>query len=138
MNGEDMLINQNLKLNDIAEGLSEILSVKLSEIFVYEESAELTEQTVSDNILILCNVIKVEGDFLQLLKIDGVNSYSPVINKFKLANGFCNKYKCECLIDSGSENPFSFILVKGAGNYQSIYLSSEFLNEDKYVIDHRF
>lgn len=137
MNGEDMLINQNLKLNDIAEGLSEILSVKLSEIFVYEESAELTEQTVSDNILILCQVIKVEGYFLQLLKIDGIHS-SPAINKYKLANGFCNKYKCECLIDSGSENPFSFILVKGAGNYQTIYLSPEFINEDKYVIDHRF
>lgn len=125
----DILISRKLKFNKIAEGISQMFSLNSSEIIVVNQ---IPEHKMADRILILCQVQNIEGDFLQLISIYGKNL--PAINIYQLASYFSNKYKCECLIPDDSLNPFSMTLIKGIDNYQTVYLSPTFLEEDKYII----
>jgi len=128
---QDILVNCNLNFTEIKKVISQILSINPSEILVVEE---IPEEPISNLIRVLCQAQDVYGDFQQLISVYVKDSSLSALLNTEALGRFCEASKCICLISDDSVNPYSMTLIKGIGDYQTAYLSPEFLEEEKYVL----
>jgi len=131
MNCQDILVNRHLEITEISAAISHIYGLNKSEVLVLEE---IPFEAVLDYIRILCQVQDIDGDFQQLISIYIKDDSLTKIYINDVVGIFCDICKCLCLISDSSDNPYSMILVKGKDDYQTVYLSAELLEEEKYVL----
>lgn len=127
----EILINRHLNLTEIKAKICEIYSIDPSEVLIVDDIAKADTPKIFP---VLCHVQELDGDFKQMISIYPDRSLSPLWTH-EVSGSFCEFFKCECLVSDDDEiDPYSMILIKGVNNYQKVYLSPDYLDEDKYVI----
>lgn len=131
MNCQDIVIDGNLSLDEISTKIAQMFLIAPSEVLVVED---IPEHALSKSIRILCEIQYLEGDFKQMISVYfRDNSLSNLLN-FEALGRLCELLECTCLVSDKDINPYSMMLIKKVNKYQTVYLSPELLDEDKYVI----
>jgi hypothetical protein len=131
MNCQDIVLNRRLEDDEIRIGLSSIFNVASSEVLTVEE---IPSDPISQSIRVLCQVQDLEGEFKQLVSIYVRDQTISISSLEESLGQFCSIYKCSCLIADDSKNPYSMTLITAQGNYQTVYLQPELLDEGQYVL----
>lgn len=131
MDCQDILMDRSLDYVKVRFKIAQIFSIEPSEVLVVEE---IPESAISESIRILCQMQVLEGDFKQMMSIYFRDSSLSNFLNYESLGVFCEFFQCVCLNSDDDVNPYSMILIKGVEDYQEVYLSPEFLDEEKYVL----
>ena len=131
MDCQDILVDRSLDFVKIRFKIAQMFSIEPSEVLV---AKEIPEFAISESIQILCQMQELEGDFKQMMSIYFRDSSLSNFLNHESLGVFCEFFQCVCLNSDDDVNPYSMILIKGVEDYQEVYLSHEFLDEEKYVL----
>jgi hypothetical protein len=80
----------------------------------------------------------VKGDFMLGLQLYVLNEqlehWLGEQDDCVLIGRFCEIAHCSALVDDGSANPYSWLLIRATGTIQPVLLDSERLDQDEYVV----
>jgi hypothetical protein len=131
MSSRDMIVDRKLTPDEICEGISKALEISLSGVIAVDD---IYRGSVPNSTRVLCHFQDVGGDFSQIISVYIRDSSVPDLSDEEVGI-FSDICDCRCLVDSLDENPLAMTLVEGTKKTESVYLSSDVIDEDKYVID---
>ena len=127
--GSDVMIDHLITKEQLTLALAEACSILAGEVFILEEPDEYPE--LDSHVKIMCKLYHITGDFPVHLSI---NVFNPRIRNLELEitmQKFSEKLKCKCLIDDGSLDPYSMLLVDGLTDMHQVSIDE--VSEDPEI-----
>jgi len=129
---QEVLVDQNLTKNEIANAIAQVFLIPLKGVLVVDD---LVETDVSDQVRVLCERMLVEGDFSIRLSIYLRDSNIEQSDSTLKIGQFCELLNCQCLVPYESVNPYHWRLVQSSENWKLVYLNPKKLDEnEEYII----
>jgi hypothetical protein len=126
-----MIVDRDLTSDEICIGIAQALDLPLSDVLAVDN---MYRSSVPDSTRVLCHFQDVGGDFSQIISVYIRDNSVPDLSNERIGV-FCGVCSCTCLTDSLDENPLAMLLVKGVEKIERVYVSSNVIDEDKYVIE---
>ncbi|MDQ3252991.1 MAG: hypothetical protein M3R15_03635 [Acidobacteriota bacterium] len=130
----DVFIDRKLTSDEIANAMSKLLSISPAEVLVVDDITKL-ESRLGEDIHVLCEQVPMKGDFsvriANYLRDAGLEKFVEQIGNEALTGQFCDELDCRCLISDDSVNPYSWLLVQGTGDVQSVSIDAHRSDEDE-------
>jgi hypothetical protein len=127
----DVLLDRQVSKDVIHSGLCRLFSLRPEQVTVLEGGEREGDRDNAE--LVLCEVYRLGGDFPTLLSLwEGLSAPLPPI---PTAARLCQLLGCRCLVDDGTVDPFTFLLVEQGGQARPVGVDTERCDRDEYVID---
>ena len=127
--GSDVMIDHLITKEQLALALAEACSILVGQVFIVGDPDECPD--LDSHIKIMCKLYHMIGDFPIHLSI---NVFNPYIRNLELGitmQKFSEKLKCKCLIDDGSLDPYSMLLVDGLNDMYQVSIDE--VSEDPEI-----
>jgi hypothetical protein len=127
----DVLLDRGVGKDEVRSGLCSLFGLEARQVAVVEADDELTGQVTPD--LVFCRIYRLGGDFPTLLSLsEGLSACLP---RVATASRLCRLLGCCCLVDDGSVNPYTFLLVDEGGQARQVAVDVDRWDSNEYVID---
>jgi len=128
----DVLLDGEIEPEQVRSALCSLLSLPAGEVAVVENYEDLAAHAPEAKVACLVSRLS-GGDFPTLLSVfEGVTADMP---RIATAARFCRLLRCRCLVDDGSNNPYTFLLVDPAERCRRVGVDVGRWDRDEYVID---
>jgi hypothetical protein len=127
----DLLIDREVGTDEVRSAIYSLLCLRPEQAAVMEDYEEVAAS--GGDLRLLCLVVRLGGgDFPTLLSANaGMLAELP---RIRTAAGLCRLLRCRCLVDDGSVNPFTFLLVDGSGRPRYVGVDVDRWDRGEYVI----
>ena len=130
--GGDILADKTLSQEEVRRALSQWLSLSPDSILTYKDWGEIPDQPHEGRVL--CQIRSLPGgDFRTVMGLP--DSILHGLPRIAAATALCKLLGCRLLIDNGSINPYSWLLVSPGDNVKQVYLEPEAFDRDECVIN---
>jgi hypothetical protein len=128
----DVLIDVEVEQDEVRSALCALLSLSAEAVAIVASYEDLAAQAPEPTAA--CLVARLSaGDFPTLLSLfEGITAHMPRITT---AARLCQLLRCRCLVDDGSNNPYTFVLVDAAGKCRHVSVDVDRWDRHEYVID---
>jgi hypothetical protein len=129
--GGDILADKLLSKEEARAALCQWLSLPPEAVFVYEDWREIPEQL--HGIKAVCQLRRLPGgDFQTVIEIP--DSILHELPRITAATALSKLLGCRLLVDDGSVNPYSWLVVNPSGDWKRVSLEPEAFDKDECVI----
>lgn len=128
----DVAADRLLTPAEVRSALSAILSLNSQEVLVVTELETLPRHALPTH-KIVCHMSLIGGgDFPTCLSFFG--GAFEQMPRMHAADELCRALRCRLLVDDGSMNPFTFLLVDGTGTPRPVAVDPERWDANEYVL----
>jgi hypothetical protein len=128
----DVLIDVEVEQDEVRSALCALLSLPAETVAVVESYEDLAAH--APEATVACLVARLfKGDFPTLLSLFA--EIKADIPRIVTAARLCRLLRCRCLVDDGSNNPYTFLLVDAAGSCRWVSVDVDRWDRHEYVID---
>ncbi|HYI16409.1 MAG TPA: hypothetical protein VEX37_13520 [Thermomicrobiales bacterium] len=130
---EDILITRSVSEREIATAMAAVFNIDQNRVMAIPGIPDYDGE-VPDEIGILCEHRPVTGDFVLHLSIylrdDALERYAEAHEIGILVGQLCQIWSSAALMSDDSIDPYSWLLVRGPDDIQSVQIDSEILDDD--------
>jgi hypothetical protein len=127
----DVLLDREVGKDEVLSGLCSLFGLEPGQAIAVEADEEPGEQGTPE--LVFCCVHRLGGDFPILLSLS--EGLSAALPRIAVASSLCRLLGCRCLVDDGSVNPYTFLLVDQGGQARQVAVDVVRWDSNEYVID---
>ena len=112
----DILVSRNLSDREVASFLAHVLGFRPDEVSVIDDTEQVLAQPPT--IRVVCpRSVRPGEEYPMLLSPWGATGLARPFRT--VVTGLCKAFNCQCLIDDGTSDPYSWLQIDGDGEARS-------------------
>lgn len=110
---EDVVIDRNVRNEDLQRTFSRVFDIDASELFV---TGDIEGATIADNVRVLLATSPVSGDFSLKISIYLRDNLMVPVDRLACLKRICLELRCRCLVSDDTLNPLRMLLLSRCSN----------------------